>query len=121
MIHVSFVGCGGMAASLPGRISRSGLGARGQLYRCGARLPRKRRRRRFRGRRRRPTFRAAMSGEIDAVIISTPNHLHRPQAVAAIEGGQACPAAEAGGADAGRCGGDRGGGGEIHTYGRAST
>jgi UDP-N-acetyl-2-amino-2-deoxyglucuronate dehydrogenase len=33
-------------------------------------------------------FSAALAPDIDAVVISTPNHLHRPQAVAAIEGGK---------------------------------
>jgi predicted dehydrogenase len=35
-----------------------------------------------------PPFEAALTDEIDAVIINTPNHLHRPQAVAAIEAGK---------------------------------
>jgi predicted dehydrogenase len=33
-------------------------------------------------------FSAALQPEIDAVTISTPNHLHRPQAIAAIEAGK---------------------------------
>jgi predicted dehydrogenase len=33
-------------------------------------------------------FAAALEGGVDAVVISTPNHLHRPQAVAAIEAGK---------------------------------
>lgn len=33
-------------------------------------------------------FAAALAPEIDVVVISTPNHLHRPQAVAAIEAGK---------------------------------
>jgi predicted dehydrogenase len=33
-------------------------------------------------------FAAALAPEVDAVIISTPNHLHREQAVAAIEAGK---------------------------------
>jgi predicted dehydrogenase len=33
-------------------------------------------------------FRAALAPEIDAVIISTPNSQHRPQAIAAIEAGK---------------------------------
>jgi len=35
-----------------------------------------------------PDFSAALAPEIDAVIISTPNSAHRPQAVAAIEAGK---------------------------------
>src|ERR1041384_7949661 len=31
---------------------------------------------------------AALAGNVDAVIVSTPNWLHRPQAVAAIEAGK---------------------------------
>jgi predicted dehydrogenase len=33
-------------------------------------------------------FAAALASEVDAVVISTPNHLHRPQAIAAIEAGK---------------------------------
>ena len=35
-----------------------------------------------------PDFSLALSPEIDAVVINTPNHLHRPQAIAAIEAGK---------------------------------
>jgi predicted dehydrogenase len=75
MINVSFVGCGGMAAHYI------------DVYRSldyvrlvntidpavpGASLD----------------FADALRPEIDAVVISTPNHLHREQAVAAIEAGK---------------------------------
>jgi predicted dehydrogenase len=33
-------------------------------------------------------FAAALGGDVDAVVISSPNHFHRPQAVAAIEAGK---------------------------------
>jgi predicted dehydrogenase len=33
-------------------------------------------------------FNAALAPEIDAVVIGTPNHLHRPQAIAAIDAGK---------------------------------
>ncbi len=33
-------------------------------------------------------FAAALAPEVDAVVISTPNHLHRPQAISAIEAGK---------------------------------
>jgi predicted dehydrogenase len=33
-------------------------------------------------------FSAALAPDVDAVVISTPNHLHRPQAVAAIDAGK---------------------------------
>jgi predicted dehydrogenase len=33
-------------------------------------------------------FRAALSGEVEAVIINTPNHVHRPPALAAIRAGK---------------------------------
>ena len=35
-----------------------------------------------------PDFAAALTPEVDAVIISTPNHLHAPQTIAAIEAGK---------------------------------
>jgi predicted dehydrogenase len=35
-----------------------------------------------------PDFAAALTGEVDTVVINTPNHLHRPQAIAAIEAGK---------------------------------
>ncbi|HTS61141.1 MAG TPA: Gfo/Idh/MocA family oxidoreductase, partial [Candidatus Acidoferrales bacterium] len=73
MIRVSFVGCGGMAAQyLPVYQNLDWV----QLANCidpamGV-----------------PDFGLALTDEIDAVIINTPNHLHRPQAVAAIEAGK---------------------------------
>ena len=33
-------------------------------------------------------FSRALAPDIDAVVINTPNHLHRPQAIAAIEAGK---------------------------------
>ncbi|MBS1855840.1 MAG: Gfo/Idh/MocA family oxidoreductase [Acidobacteria bacterium] len=75
MINVSFVGCGGMAAHyidvyrtldyarLANRIDPAVEGAS-------------------------KDFADALGPEIDAVVISTPNHLHRAQAVAAIEAGK---------------------------------
>lgn len=75
MINVSFVGCGGMAAHyidvyrtldyarLANRIDPAVEGAS-------------------------KDFADALGPEIDAVVISTPNHLHRAQAVVAIEAGK---------------------------------
>jgi predicted dehydrogenase len=75
MIHVSFVGCGGMAAHyidvyrsldyvrLVNTVDPGVPGAS-------------------------PDFADALRPEIDVVVISTPNHLHRAQAVAAIEAGK---------------------------------
>jgi predicted dehydrogenase len=74
MIRVSFVGCGGMAAHyLPVYQNLDWV----RLVNCidpaiaGS-----------------PDFAAALTDEVDAVIINTPNHLHRPQALAAIEAGK---------------------------------
>jgi len=75
MIRVSFVGCGGMAAHyLPVYQNLDWV----RLVNCID-----------------PAvehaiadFSQALIPEIDAVIINTPNHLHRPQAVAAIEAGK---------------------------------
>jgi len=73
MIRVSFVGCGGMAVQyLPVYQNLDWV----QLVNCidpamGV-----------------ADFGLALTDEIDAVIINTPNHLHRPQAVAAIEAGK---------------------------------
>ena len=75
MINVSFVGCGGMAANyidvyrsldyvrLANIIDPAVPGASSD-------------------------FADALGPEIDAVVISTPNHVHREQAVAAIEAGK---------------------------------
>jgi predicted dehydrogenase len=74
MIRVSFVGCGGMAAHyLPVYQNLDWVRV---VNLIDPALPDS------------PTFDAALTGEIDAVIINTPNHLHRPQAVAAIEAGK---------------------------------
>jgi predicted dehydrogenase len=73
MIRVSFVGCGGMAAHyLPVYQNLDWV----RLVNCidpaiGV-----------------SDFGLALTDEIDAVIINTPNHLHQPQAVAAIEAGK---------------------------------
>ena len=73
MIRVSFVGCGGMAAQyLPVYKSLDWV----QLVNCidpalGV-----------------SDYSLALAPEIDAIVINTPNHLHRPQAVAAIEAGK---------------------------------
>src|SRR3954452_16879442 len=75
MINVSFVGCGGMAAHyidvyrnldyvrLVNTIDPGVPGAS-------------------------TNFADALGPDIDAVVINTPNHLHAPQAIAAIEAGK---------------------------------
>jgi predicted dehydrogenase len=74
MIRVSFVGCGGMAAHyLPVYQKLDWVRV---VNLIDPALPGS------------PDFAAALANEIDAVIINTPNHLHRPQAVAAIEAGK---------------------------------
>jgi predicted dehydrogenase len=74
MIRVSFVGCGGMAAHyLPVYQNLDWVRV---VNLIDPAIPNS------------PTFGAALTDEIDAVIINTPNHLHRPQAVAAIEAGK---------------------------------
>jgi len=74
MIRVSFVGCGGMAAHyLP---LYQNLDWVRVVNLIDPAIPNS------------PDFAAALTPEIDAVIINTPNHLHRPQAVAAIEAGK---------------------------------
>ena len=73
MIRAAFVGCGGMAAHyLPLYKSLDWV----QLAHCidpaiGV-----------------SDFSLALAPEIHAVVINTPNHLHRPQAIAAIEAGK---------------------------------
>jgi predicted dehydrogenase len=73
MIRVAFVGCGGMAAHyLPVYQKLDWV----ELVHCvdpaiGV-----------------SDFGLALAPDIDAIIINTPNHLHRPQAVAAIEAGK---------------------------------
>jgi UDP-N-acetyl-2-amino-2-deoxyglucuronate dehydrogenase len=75
MINVSFVGCGGMAAhyidvyrslDYVRLVNPIDPGVPGASH----------------------DFADALRPEIDAVVISTPNHLHREQAVAAIEAGK---------------------------------
>jgi predicted dehydrogenase len=74
MIRVSFVGCGGMAAHyLPVYQNLDWVRV---VNLIDPALPDS------------PDFSAALTDEIDAVIINTPNHLHRPQAVAAIDAGK---------------------------------
>ena len=77
MIRVSFVGCGGMAAHyLPVYQNLDWVRVVNMIDPA---LPQS------------PDFAAALTDEIDAVVINTPNHLHRPQAVAAIEAGKHVP------------------------------
>src|SRR5205823_14468958 len=75
MINVSFVGCGGMAAHYI-EVYRNLDYVR--LVNCidpavpGASAH----------------FDEALTDDVDAVVINTPNHLHKPQAIAAIEAGK---------------------------------
>ncbi|HLK69344.1 MAG TPA: Gfo/Idh/MocA family oxidoreductase [Bryobacteraceae bacterium] len=85
-VNVSFVGCGGMAAHYLG------------VYRdldwvlvvsCVDTDPASARKAADAVRGIATTdFAAALENDVDAVIVSTPNSLHRPQAVAAIEAGK---------------------------------
>ena len=87
MIHVSFVGCGGMAAHYLGvyrdldwvRVVNCIDAVPEAAQKAAETIP---------GAAASTDFSAALAGEIDAVIISSPNHLHRPQAVAAIQAGK---------------------------------
>ncbi len=86
MMNVAFVGCGGMAAhylnvyrDLAGVrvavcVDADAAGAQRAADSVGAASS--------------TEFASALTAGIDAIIISTPNHLHRPQAVAAIEAGK---------------------------------
>jgi predicted dehydrogenase len=74
MIRVSFVGCGGMAAHyLPVYQNLDWVRI---VNLIDPALPES------------LDFSAALTDEVDAVVINSPNHWHRPQAVAAIEAGK---------------------------------
>lgn len=75
MINVAFVGCGGMAAHYID-VYRN-LDYVRLIHCIDPALPDAS-----------SDFSLALSPEIDAVIINTPNHLHKPQAIAAIEAGK---------------------------------
>jgi predicted dehydrogenase len=75
MIRVSFVGCGGMAAHYI-EVYRS-LDYVKLVNTIDPAVPGASR-----------DFEDALGPDVDAVVISTPNHLHRSQAVAAIEAGK---------------------------------
>jgi predicted dehydrogenase len=87
MIHVSFVGCGGMAAHYLGvyrdldwvRVVNCIDAVPEAAQKAAESIP---------GAAASTDFSAALTGEIDAVIISSPNHFHHPQAVAAIRAGK---------------------------------
>jgi predicted dehydrogenase len=87
MINVSFVGCGGMAAHYLGvyrdldwvRVVNCIDAVPGAAQRAAETIP---------GAAASTDFSVALGGEIDAVIISSPNHFHLPQAVAAIQSGK---------------------------------
>src|SRR5436305_15082560 len=85
-VNVSFVGCGGMAAHYLGVyrdldwvrvvscVDRDLESARKAAGMVGGAAT--------------ADFSAALASDVDTVIISTPNSLHRPQAAAAIEAGK---------------------------------
>ncbi len=87
MIRVSFVGCGGMAAHYLGvyrdlpwvRVVNCIDSVPEAAQKAADSIP---------GAVAATDYALALTDEIDAVIISSPNHLHRPQAVAAIEAGK---------------------------------
>jgi predicted dehydrogenase len=87
MINVSFVGCGGMAAHYLGvyrdldwvRVVNCIDADPAAAQKAAETIP---------GAAASTDFSAALAGEIDAVIISSPNHFHCPQAVAAIQAGK---------------------------------
>ena len=87
MIGVSFVGCGGMAAHYLGvyrdldwvRVVNCIDAEPGAAQKAAETIP---------GAAASVDFADGLTDEIDAVIISSPNHFHRPQAVAAIEAGK---------------------------------
>jgi predicted dehydrogenase len=87
MIRVSFVGCGGMAAHYLG-VYRDLPWVR--VVNCIDALPDAARTAAdsIPGAVASTDYQDALSADVDAVIISSPNHLHRPQAVAAIEAGK---------------------------------
>src|SRR5712671_6698512 len=75
MINVAFVGCGGMAAhyiDVYRNLDYVRLASTIDPAIAGASSD----------------FAGALAPEIDAVVINTPNHLHGPQAIAAIEAGK---------------------------------
>jgi predicted dehydrogenase len=85
-VNVSFVGCGGMAAHYLG-VYRDLDWVR--VVSCiDTDLESARKAAEIAGGAATQDFAAALSGDVDAVIVSTPNWLHRPQAVAAIEAGK---------------------------------
>jgi predicted dehydrogenase len=87
MINVSFVGCGGMAAHYLGvyrdldwvRVVNCIDAVPAAAQKAAETIP---------GAAASTDFSAALNSEINAVIISSPNHFHLPQAVAAIQAGK---------------------------------